>query len=138
MMANTWQGAFPVHNDLLDGYERTSPVGRFPSNGHGLVDITGNVWEWTVEDYTSSHAGAAATAARAGSHEGRHLLWAARPVPSRAGLLCAGSSTGDEGDQSRIAPLAPNYCLRYRPAARQSQTIDTSTSHLGFRCLTRL
>src|SRR5207344_3249179 len=63
MMANTWQGDFPLHNDLLDGYERTSPVGRFPSNGYGLVDVTGNVWEWTSEDYTSSHASAAATMA---------------------------------------------------------------------------
>ena len=33
---------------------------------------------------------------------------------------------------------APNYCLRYRPAARQAQAIDTSTGHIGFRCIARI
>jgi formylglycine-generating enzyme required for sulfatase activity len=32
---------------------------------------------------------------------------------------------------------APNYCLRYRPAARQGETVDTSTAHIGFRCISR-
>ena len=32
---------------------------------------------------------------------------------------------------------APNYCLRYRPAARQAQTVETSMAHLGFRCIVR-
>ena len=62
MMANTWQGDYPVHNDVLDGYERTSPIGKFPSNGYCLIDITGNVWEWTCQDFTSSHLGRAGTA----------------------------------------------------------------------------
>ena len=80
MMANTWQGDFPVHNDLLDGYARTSPVGKFPPNGYGLIDITGNVWEWTSEDYTSSHTPAddSLRGSPSGTRSG-HLLRAATP-----------------------------------------------------------
>ena len=54
-MANTWQGEFPYENTLDDGYEGTSPVGKFPPNGYGLFDVAGNVWEWTTDWYTSSH-----------------------------------------------------------------------------------
>ena len=50
-MANTWQGEFPYENTLQDGYEGTSPVGKFPPNGYGLYDMTGNVWEWTTDWY---------------------------------------------------------------------------------------
>ena len=124
MMANTWQGDFPVHNELLDGYERTSPVGAFAPNGYGLVDMTGNVWEWTCQDFTSSHEAALAT-------YGEETAVAAccspsGPAASPLKVIKGGSHL-----------CAPNYCLRYRPAARQSQTVDTSTSHLGFRCIVR-
>ena len=54
-MANTWQGEFPWQNTLDDGYAGTSPVGSFPANGFGLLDVCGNVWEWTADWFTSDH-----------------------------------------------------------------------------------
>ena len=57
MMANTWQGEFPWQNLLTDRHEGTSPVGSFRPNGYGLLDMTGNVWEWTSEFYTTRHLG---------------------------------------------------------------------------------
>ncbi len=112
-MANAWQGEFPWQNLQRDGYERTSPVGAFPPNGYGLFDVTGNVWEWTA-DLWSDHATRPCCAPRAanGGFE--------RRVIKGGSHLCA-----------------PSYCLRYRPAARQGEAVDTSTSHIGFRCVVR-
>jgi formylglycine-generating enzyme required for sulfatase activity len=121
MMANTWQGEFPWQNLLLDGYERTSPVGSFPPNGYGLVDMIGNTWEWTVDDHA---------------------------VPDRPRRACCGPDEprsdppGRDPFRRKVIKggshlCAANYCLRYRPAARSSETVDTATGHLGFRCVTR-
>ena len=136
MMANTWQGDFPVHNDLLDGYDRTSPVGTFPPNGYGLVDMTGNVWEWTSQDYTSSHTTAANGQVTAKS-AGPRCCGPQRETPTSTSSQHPAGAPPAKVVKGGSHLCAPNYCLRYRPAARQRQTIDTSTSHLGFRCLVR-
>jgi formylglycine-generating enzyme required for sulfatase activity len=129
VLANTWQGEFPWQNLLTDGYERTSPVGAFPPNGYGLYDMAGNVWEWTCDWYRSAHASASKGAccsawARARIDEsydpGQPQVRIPRKVLKGGSHLCA-----------------PNYCLRFRPAARSPQMIDSSMSHLGFRCIVR-
>jgi formylglycine-generating enzyme required for sulfatase activity len=123
-MANTWQGEFPHENTLEDGFEGTSPVGRFPPNGYGLVDMTGNVWEWTTEWYAPAEVESSPCCSgvpRAASVDPNDPAAIPRRVMKGGSHLCA-----------------PNYCRRYRPAARMAQPIDTSTSHLGFRCLRRV
>jgi len=127
-MANVWQGDFPRRNEAGDGWERTSPVGSFPANGYGLVDLIGNVWEWTADWYGAGHEVAHAcctvdnprgpTASAASADPAQPGLPTPRKVMKGGSHLCA-----------------PNYCQRYRPAARMPQAVDTSTSHLGFRCV---
>jgi formylglycine-generating enzyme required for sulfatase activity len=122
-MANTWQGEFPWENLLADGYEGTSPVEAFPPNGYGLHDMTGNVWEWTSDDYAQPHP-EATTAPCCGP---------GRREPNEPGDTVVRSKVIKGGSHL----CAPNYCLRYRPAARQPETVDTSTGHIGFRCVKR-
>jgi formylglycine-generating enzyme len=130
-MANTWQGEFPRENLALDGYERTSPVGSFPPNGYGLYDMIGNVWEWTSDWYAPKHEADAAKACcipqnpRGGCEEKSYdpcqpNIKIPRKVLKGGSHLCA-----------------PNYCRRYRPAARHAEAVDTSTTHVGFRCGSR-
>ena len=130
-MANTWQGAFPAENTKEDGWARTSPVGAFPPNGYGLYDMIGNVWEWTTDFWSTKHQGDAPKACcvpqnpRGGGIEASYdprqpEIRIPRKVLKGGSHLCA-----------------PNYCRRYRPAARHAEPIDTSTSHVGFRCVVR-
>jgi formylglycine-generating enzyme required for sulfatase activity len=132
MMANTWQGQFPWQNLNLDGYEGTSPVGSFPPNGYGLYDMGGNVWQWTCDFFTVRHP-----------HEVTHSCC----VPHNPRVAAPAEGTFAIGQPGAAIPrrvmkggshlCAPNYCLRYRPAARQAEMVDTSTGHIGFRCLVR-
>jgi formylglycine-generating enzyme required for sulfatase activity len=130
-MANTWQGAFPFQNTKLDGYERTSPVMAYPPNGHGLYDMIGNVWEWTTDWYVPKHpADAAKPCCIPQNPRGGREDQSYDPCQPEIGIprkvLKGGSHL-----------CAPSYCRRYRPAARHPEPVDTSTSHVGFRCITR-
>ena len=120
LMANHFQGDFPWRNTGVKGWRGTTPVGLFPANGYGLLDVTGNVWEWTADRYATGEririkspcCGPSGPGPEAGAFDAR--------VVKGGSHLCS-----------------PDYCLRYRPAARQPETVDTTTSHIGFRCVLR-
>jgi formylglycine-generating enzyme len=128
-MANYWHGDFPWRSD--EGYGARSPIASYPPNAFGLHDMAGNVWEWTSDWY------------------------APRGDENRGGVCCVPvNPTGGKRDESfdsaqpqfRIPRktikggsylCADSYCMRYRPAARRPQMIDTGMSHIGFRCVRR-
>jgi formylglycine-generating enzyme required for sulfatase activity len=116
LMANTWQGRFPYQNDGALGWTGTSPVGTFPPNGYGLVDMIGNVWEWTTTEFVGHHRMDAS--AQGCCPPSNHA------DPSVSQALKGGSHL-----------CAPEYCHRYRPAARSPQSQDSATTHIGFRCV---
>ena len=122
--ANTWQGNFPFFNTKADGYIGIAPVGSFPANGYGLYDITGNVWEWTgdwfgLRDDKNAHSVNPIGIGK--SFDSRKPTEIALHVIKGGSYLCA-----------------PNYCSRYRPAARESESPDTGTTHIGFRLVKNL
>lgn len=138
-LANYWRGDFPWRAE--PGWGTTRPVGSFPPNGYGLVDMAGNVWEWTEDwyaprrvvspalgdptDHTAEPACCVPANPRGGDPEGSRdpnqpQFTVPRRVIKGGSFLCADS-----------------YCSRYRPAARRPQAIDTGMSHIGFRCVIR-
>jgi formylglycine-generating enzyme required for sulfatase activity len=126
MSANTWQGEFPWENLRTDGFEGTSPIRSFAPNGFGLYDMTGNTWEWTCDWYVLPSLGRAPESGSCcAPHNPR--------VDSDAHSYGPGETVPRKVIKGGSHLCAPNYCLRYRPAARQSEAIDTSTSHIGFR-----
>lgn len=131
ILANFWQGEFPWQNLMIDGYEGTSPVDAFPPNGYGLHDMAGNAWEWTSDYFTPHH---------------RDEVAKACCIPRNPRTTSAEQSYAVSGPGAQIPRkvlkggshlCAPNYCLRFRPAARQGEAIETSACHIGFRCIVR-
>lgn len=130
-LANTWQGRFPTVDEGADGYRGTSPVRAFPPNRYGVFDMIGNVWEWTSDWFEPRHPAAVTKTCcipenpRGGAEANSYdpcepEIRIPRKVLKGGSHLCA-----------------PNYCRRYRPAARHAEAIDTSTCHVGFRCVVR-
>jgi len=131
MLANYWQGRFPYANTEEDGWLRTSPVRSYPANGYGLYDMIGNVWEWTADWFAQpkierKSRGSCCIPAnpRGGTRGGSIVKTDPARMPRR--VLKGGSHL-----------CADDYCKRYRPAARYPQPVDTTSCHVGFRCVVR-
>lgn len=126
-LANTWQGMFPYENTELDGWINTAPVGSYPANGYGLFDMAGNVWEWTADWYATrdvTSQSCCAPSDEAAARASRDPLQPEVDIPRK--VIKGGSFL-----------CTPQYCYRYRPAARQPQMVDSAMSHLGFRVVHR-
>lgn len=129
MLANFWQGLFPLANTMADGWERTSPVRTYPANGYGLYDMIGNTWEWT-QDWWVENRKKGSDCCVVANPRGGKLKESFDPAQPQVRI-------GRKVMKGGSHLCAENYCQRYRPAARHPEMIDTSTSHIGFRCVAR-
>ncbi len=117
--ANTWQGNFPMNNNAEDGHQGLAPVGCFGANDYGAYDLIGNVWEWTSNWYYPTHNQDDSNNPTGPTLE-QSINSASSAVPEK--VIKGGSYL-----------CAENYCLRFRPAAREAQDTGLGTSHIGFR-----
>ena len=111
-LCNIWQGDFPTLDLGEDGYTSACPPRAFPPNGYGLYTMTGNVWEWCSDWFDPTWHIIATRTNPVGPPQGTSR------VMKGGSYLCHES-----------------YCNRYRVAARTSNTPDSSTTNLGFRCV---
>ena len=119
-MVNNWQGRFPVENLAEDGFERTAPVGQFPANGFGLVDMAGNVWEWCDDWYRPDSYASSPSRNPKGP---RDSFDPQEPgIPKRV----------QRGGSFLCSDL---YCVRYRVGTRGKGAVDSAAPHIGFRCV---
>ena len=120
----------PDGEPARDGFEWTAPVRSFPPNGYGLYQMAGNVWEWTSDFYEARHRVPGGCCGPAKNPRGG--------VPEKSlDPALPGSFIPRRVTKGGSFLCAPNYCRRYRPAARMAQPVDTSTCHLGFRAIVR-
>ena len=121
-MANSWNGEFPTSNSLQDGYLGTAPVGSFPSNGFGLYEMAGNVWEWTSDWYHSEYYGILAAGDITLNPKGPNEPYNSSNPYAREKVIKGGSFLCNE-----------TYCASYRNSSRMATSLDSSLEHLGFR-----
>lgn len=143
LLANTWQGRFPYRNEGAEGWVGTSPVGAFPVNGFGLADLIGNIWEWTTTWFSPPTIAAGTRAPTSCCSPERPSL----PCPDTLGEAAEATAIAASVAPGEVHPrrvvkggshlCAPEYCLRYRPAARSPQSVESATTHVGFRCVRR-
>ena len=123
-MANTFQGVFPSTNSGDDGFVGNAPIKSFPPNDYGLYDMIGNCWEWTSDYYNVNYYDELARKGLAINPTGSskpydpNEPYAVKHVTRGGSFLCA-----------------ENYCVNYRPSARQGSAFDSGMSHIGFRCV---
>jgi formylglycine-generating enzyme required for sulfatase activity len=110
VFCNIWQGQFPRHNTLADGYLATAPARSFEPTEWGLYNLAGNVWEWTSDMFKVR------SLSKAAKHRNEQARRAAEKVLKGGSFLCHKS-----------------YCYRYRIAARMGLSADSASSNTGFR-----